>query len=283
MKSRWDFIFETNGFHFERTHRYRGTANIREAPKEDTLPCQRTFEIEIVPDGHPVIPRVEQTGHIYVVLDGEPEITEQFAYWVAGSMSTKISFTHGRMALHSGLVFAERIPETEEEKMAIGDTPYFATVRLIEAEMPKPYDSSSLDSLDATPEALTLMDLYTTAVEDTNPVDSFVGLCRILERLYCGTVYKSHLERGLRASQEFRDIATEVCTTDPSVPFSEADCKALIKDIVRVRGGSAHLYGKTGYLPDGQRTKEELEPLLRVVGQIAREAIRRRTEVVAKS
>src|SRR5690348_11438543 len=115
MRVRWSFIYETRDFRFGRVHTYDGTILPEHRSAFGLDAGCDSFTLKVVPDAKSKFPHAEQTGQLHVELRGRPEETREFAIWIIVHATDRITFSNGKLTVHSGLLRAERLPETPEE------------------------------------------------------------------------------------------------------------------------------------------------------------------------
>lgn len=275
MKSRWDFFIECEDIRFERVHKFLAAVTAEHATAMG-LPAE-SFDAEIViePDKESYDPTVEQTGKLKVTVPGTQEQTKTAAYWLAKNAADQITFSQGRVRINYGLVTGEHLPETPDEEKQIGDTPYFAQAQLIEVKPAPSFDGAALTSVKSSP----LLQQFNDANAAKNPIDRYLGLFRILEDVYGPTDKKTHIAQALKSSDELFSFAEKHISIEQSgkpTNMTRNDFSNLVDKFVKARHQCAHLQRKKdfGITHGDPRARMEIEPLAKMVSELAREALR---------
>lgn len=277
MKTRWEFFFEARGVRFERQHRFiaKGTLTrkMKDSEREVVVDC----ELEIVPDLEQPPLDADQTGRIRILMPGSPEETEELAGYLATSLAERIGFERGSLKVMAGLVTAERIPETQEERDTIRDTPYFARVRLVEHLGTPPFEAGSIGQSSLRPDLTPLLAQFNAAKSSARPCDRLLGLFKVLESLYCDPNRPKQALRSLQQNNELYQLARENLSrrdTPIGEPISREEFTSLLVRIVRTRHHCAHLTPRFGYAAHDPRLLLEVVPMGDVVEILAHAALR---------
>lgn len=282
MKCEWKFFFETRGFRFERKHNFRGS--LREEHRR-VLGLDENideFQVDFVPHSECMFHGAEQSGDLHLVLRGDPEQTREPALRLALRVAQQVSFNlGGELKVLGGLVTGRRIAETENERSAIGEAPYFAEAHMEEYEEPKTFDPSALNSIVMDGPISVAMIQFNSAIQANNIVDRFLGLFKVLESLFT-TKKSDKLSRKLCDSIELRAVADEFARAR-GWSMSGHDYQSLIKDLMMARDQCAHLRAKCkqGVVSGMPEVSTKVEPLADVLKEMAyRSLIRLRAESV---
>lgn len=261
MKTRWEFRFETWDVVVGRPIRLAGRIQGRDrgAPVASTVPV----EVTVLPDLETPHPGADSAGRMEITLSGRPEDTKEHAHIVALQMKEKMCFPHGRMRFRGGVLLAERLPETPEERNEIGDHPHW--VELAVEEVP---DLPSID-----PERLTrvhldrfvgpLLQQFNEAKGLIGPVERFLAFFKIVEAAFAKGRGRKLLQ-ALKQSDELFEIGQGILQ-DLGAEKTRLDRIAFgrfLQNLVRVRDNCAHLRGNTGYRSDDPRLYSEVLPLV---------------------
>lgn len=275
MKIRWQFHFEYEDLEFERTYNYEATISKEQAEKFG-LPTQEFKAFITIKPIEKKDASIRQLGILEITLPGDVEQTEKLAGGLAIAVAQQISFSQGKMKIDGSLISAERLPETEAEIEQIGKKPFFFKVHLVEVLPPTPFKSSSLQKVVSNP----LIIQFNVADKNKNPIDSFIGLFKILEDLYGSPKRKDHIADSLKKSVELKQIAmNEMIFRENNVKkyLTEMEFESLIDDFVRIRHECAHLRSSTGFgISYGDsRVQTDVKPLLEPLRIIAFEAVQK--------
>jgi hypothetical protein len=266
LKTRWEFQFVAHNIVFERDHLFRGQTNIKGNDLD--------FELHLVPDFRSSAP---VRGQILVTMPGAPEDHEEVVHYVVRQACAQISFPHGRVEVRGGFISAERLPETPEEQKQVGDKPHLVRIRLREIQRNPAFDPMQLSMWRPDSRAAELLHQFNEARKKEDPIDSFLGFFKVIEKAYAD-------QRGvgrLPALIQSRDLleAFNIVTDNKDGSKRSVDpntFEGVMRDLVRIRDNCAHLRGKTGYRPFDPRVATEVEPQLPVLAQLARHAVEAR-------
>ena len=266
MKVRWDFYFETSDFKFGRVHKYRGEITDVHAAAFG-VSSQGEFLLTFEPDAECKFPPAEQSGMLRLLLPGRQEETEKLALWLVHNVAEQISFHHGHLKVHGGLVTGEHLPETPEEEEELGEGRYFANAHLEEVLPTPTFEGGSLRIVTGDPEINQAMRQHNAALRSVNPVDRYLGLFRVLEDLLASESKNRKLAAALKASRTLYDVGYAELTKavgDSRRQLTRDEFNALVDQLVEVRDHCAHLRTKQGLgIPHGDpRVSSEIEPLL---------------------
>lgn len=283
MKSQWDFFFECKNFRFDRVYKYEGKIGSEQATAFGLPSANCVFLITIEPDSESKFPGADQTGKLKVLIPGNTEQTKDLAYWIAINSSEHISFFHGELKIHGGLVTAELIPETPEEEEQLGENRFFAEARLVEVQPAPEFDGSSFQQITGDPIISGALRQYNAALKAENPIDQFLGLFRILESFYGPQLEKQTLAVALKSSAELRDIAQKHLTFSDGATtrqLTEDDYFDLVDKLVQTRHECAHLRAQKGFgIHHGDpKVRKEVMPLIKPLSRLAFETIRTRLQ-----
>lgn len=274
VKTRWEFHFAATGFKFARQIAYRVTATDLERDGCPAPSFARSFGAALHPDEKPIDERYDQTGKLNLIFDSSPEESKEFAYWAAYELAGRISFEHGNMDILGGLVTWERIPETEHEREEIGNTPFGADLTLEEVMEPPAFDPARVRAFRTDPEMTRLQALFNESKRSRTPVDQYLGFFRVLEYLYAGAGGHKKLDRALVNSPALvANLRNVAIRSDGGGRLSDAECSALVRELVRMRHRCAHLKRDFGIVPIDNAVESQLMPLLPIAADLAKLAI----------
>jgi hypothetical protein len=279
MKARWQFLIECKGFQFDRVYEFEGTLT-HEQTEALGLPCGDLL-ITIKPEADMGTVGVNQFCKMQILIHGSVEQTKDLACWVAVNASEYISFFHGELKVHSGLLMAERIPETSEEEEMLGDNRWFAEAHLVEVRPTPTFDGASFNKIAADQTVNAAIRHFNAAVKANNPIDQFLGLFRILEDFYSPA--HKYLKEALKRSSEPLKVACQYITYTENGNtgyLTESDYYQLVDKLVETRHQCAHLKTKEGFgIPHGDlRVDNEVTPLIPPLRRLTFEIIRKRLE-----
>ncbi|GJL93573.1 hypothetical protein [Hyphococcus sp.] len=275
MRTEWHFYYELQDYAFARERKFRGGPGVTD---EGVVQIPE-FTLRIIPDPKPVFEGPSETGQLHIEMPGDSAETKQKAIFVAVSVSQKIEFDHGSMKVHSAFITGKHIPETDQEKQQVKDSPYFAEARLIEVRPPETLPNNAIGALVANPKTSRLISTFNAARAARSPIDRFTGYFKVIEDIYSKSKSGSILN-ALKASQELFEIAygtLRVMRGDQKVQVTRQEFNGILRDIVKARDNCSHLRTDIGLglAPNDTRVRVEVEPLVPVLEDLARGAIRR--------
>jgi hypothetical protein len=276
MKTKWQFLFETKDFLFEKEYRFRGSmpkgeVSGRSTEREEDI----EFELIIVPDKERKHPSAEQTGIMYITIPYNYEGGKEVIKGLASLLSQRIWFDFGELKLSTGMIMCERLPETPEEKELVGDAPFAAEVHLEEVVPPPTFDAKLLTDQSAVTMDTRLVAQHNSARKTTNPIEKFLGFFKIIETLFVPHDKKVALQDALLSNEDFYNLFTKVIRYDSPQQY-EKEYKRFILRIVSGRHRCAHMKLKKnfGYWASDPRVKDEIDPHLRALEVLTYYAIR---------
>ncbi|MCW5198667.1 hypothetical protein VU06_02840 [Desulfobulbus sp. F3] len=278
MKTCWHFHFEATDFRFNKKILYKVSSSI---PKQfdSSLPnCAKIFHVEIVPDDSDKKNHTREIGEFKLTFDGTPEQTKNFACWVAHELTRRISFEQrGYMVIMGGLVGWEQLPENEEERELIGNTP-FGLEMLLEEVAESPYfNPASINRYTSSKEYARLMEQFNEANQSRTLVDKFLGYFRIVEFLYYNYGGKKKLEQALLAAEPLRQHVMRFTKQNKSgEPITEDQCSEIIKELYMTRHRCAHLREKFGITSFDKEIETVVQPQLPIIEAAAHCGIKER-------
>jgi hypothetical protein len=275
MKTKWQFFFETADFHFEKETVFKGNFD-KKAVSQSFAEIDEKFEFElnIVPDIEKKIPSATQTGTMFITIPFNYEEGKDFIKFLAHLISQRIAFNFGQIKIHSGLLMCERIPETPEEKELIGDKPFAAEMHLQEVLPSTKFDSTLFINQSAKSMDYRLIEQHNIARHNINPVEKYLGFCKVIESMFGPQDRKTTLEDALLSNPNLYNIFKKVFIYDNPTIYAE-EYKKFIKKIVNGRHKCAHmkLSNDFGYWSSDPRVKDEIEPYLQALEMITYYAI----------
>ncbi len=283
MKSKWEFVFHTDGFKFSRIYKFVGKMTF--TPKTVTTGPAKCveFEMDIVPDKKISQSAMEQTGRLILILAGSPEETKEFAFLIAENAGEQISFFHGKLTLDTGLVSAERIAESTTEEQLIGDKTFSLMMNVEQVVPLKSFNPVVLSAFKLSNEIIPALRQYNTAKESISQIDQYLGFFKVLEQLASATSNSRKATVLLGDSEELYEVACRILTvssSDGKRKLSLDDFRSLVKNMVRTRDHCAHLQTRngTGFVSGDKRVKDELQPLLGLIREFAFELLKTKVD-----
>ena len=269
MKTKWQFKFRSWGITFPKEHRFVGAIGAN-----DEQSVSKEFEFRIIPKSNQKVGDADDAGEFHLTLPGEPDETEQLAHLIVGRVKEQIAFPDSRVEIFGGFITAEKMPDTSQEAEQIGDQRHWIRLSMIEYRPPTIFDPSRLTDLEIPKNFGVLLQLFNEAKKIEKPVEKFLAFFKILENAYADG-------RGTRLSQSlvgndqlFNTFATLIKPAPPGhTSFDRKEFRSLIHKLIRIRDNCAHLRGKTGYLPNDVRIRNEVEPHLGLLIVIAEKII----------
>lgn len=274
MKSEYEFDFSTDGFRFSKSHSFTGTTEKHSAWPSYVGDCSKLkVEFKIVPDldeERPIDPKATQTGKLYVTFPFRSDGVDDFISHIVITFAHQINFNNsGFFDIDLGTYFAELIPETEEEKEELGDRPHFGRLSLTEVIPDPTFDSKAFTKRSSNLD-MALVALYNHATKETNIIDRFLSLFKVLEDF----AYKGS---GKTASNVFKKngiirekyLSSFVDTVNIE-PYEE-----FVDSIIKIRNECAHFKRKSnfGFEVQDIRLKEVKEKYVPILQYIAYELI----------
>jgi hypothetical protein len=276
MKTEWQFIFETKGFKFHQKIRYKG--EVSKPDESNNNESKLEYIVNIVPEDTEPFPGSDQIGKLLIEIPLRPKESKDLAYSIAYLFQENISYTHGKMKIHTGLIGGRRIAENDIEKHEIGDKPYFAEVRMETVDEPCYFDSQIFRSSTKRQNNLRLKAQYNTALAANNEIDKYTGLFKIIEDQFCGNKKKEYMKDVLKSSNKFFNIFSKTFfhsngSTIKSANFSKFT--DFVDKIVNIRNQCSHLKHKNyfGYTYDDPRIKTEVMPAILELDPLIRHLI----------
>lgn len=269
MKTEWQFIFETKNFIFEKNLKFKGHASKSD---ENT---NIEYNGQIVPDENKFIPAAMQTGKLFITLPLRFNEAKELAYYLASNISQKITFEFGEFKIHGGMIACKNIPETQEEEIEVGDTPYNVEAIFEKAVEPNIFKTSAFEKIYSLPLDIDLVAQHNMANKATNSIDKFMGYFKILESQFPPVYRRQTLREAFIGSNILNDIFINTFdfknNEDPLQKFDE-----FISSIVRTRHRCSHLkkYSNFGYLPEDPKIKTEVGPFLQPLEILTHETIK---------
>jgi hypothetical protein len=268
MKTEWQFIFETKNFIFEKNLKFKGHVSKSEDTKIE-------YNGQIDPDENKFRPAAMQRGKLHITLPLRFNEAKELACYIASNISQKITFEFGEFKIHGGLIVCKNIPETQEEEIEVGDTPYNAEAIFEKAVEPSIFEASAFEKISSLPLDIDLVAQHNMATKATNPIDKFMGYFKILESQFPPDSKRQPLREVFIRSNILNDIFINTFdfknNEDPLQKFDD-----FISSIVRTRHRCSHLkkYSNFGYLPDDPKIKTEVGPFLQPLEILTHETIK---------
>lgn len=240
------------------------------------------FDVHIVLEPEAREHRAREWAKLHITVSGTPEKFWPFAERVASQTVELLAFYYDGMRLLGGMVFAERIPENEEERIAIGDKPHAARANFVEAEPPRRFDRDHLRSLPHSLGLSRLLRQFAAARASDNRIDAYLNTFKVVETLYHRD-RRNSTRAALGMSEEFRRLLGRsfqmVVNGTPQEPTND-DVTAMIGRLVQVRNNCAHLreHEAFGYAPGDPEVSRRVDPLYEILSDTARAAIQERID-----
>ncbi len=274
---------------FERIVEYDLTVS-KEHAEDIGLPAIE-FEARVVIEPEVEKPySIKQRGKIHIFLPGRQE-TKDLAYLMANAIANQITFSQGKMDIDWSFVGNELLPEALEEAEKLGENRFGYTMKVEEMLDKVPFNSASLQNLISNP----LIEQFNIANSSPNPIDSFIGLFKILEDLYGSTPLKpafikptkkkgnnkkQELKPSLKSSDELNQIILDNISMNQNGvtrPISQTEIEKLIDKLVDTRHECAHLRSSKGFgiTHSDYRVKTEVEPLLESLRALVYDAVQK--------
>lgn len=239
------------------------------------------FDVSIALEPETREPRAGEWGKLHITVNGTPEKLWPFAERVAAQTVEMLAFYYDGMRLLGGMVFAERIPENEEERAAIGDKAHAARANFIEADPPRRFNREHLRSLPFSLDLGRILRQFAAARASDNPIDAYLNMFKVVETLYHRGKLKARdaLDRSDEFKRLLRQSFQTVVDGKPQEP-TDHDVAGMIGRLVEVRDNCAHLreHNAFGYAPGDPEVQRRVEPLYEILSDTARAAIQERID-----
>lgn len=239
------------------------------------------FEVEIVLEPETDERRAGEWAKLHLTVRGTPERFSPFVERVAAEVAEHLAFYYDGLRLLGGMIFAERIPENDEERTAIGDTPHAVKASFVEADPPRRFDREHLRSFPYSLGFGRLLRQFAAARASDNMIDSYLNMFKVVETLYHRG--KLNAREALSRSDEFRRLLRRsfqmVANGTPQEPTDE-DVTAMINRLVETRDNCAHLreHNSFGYAPGDPEVGSRVQRLYEILTDVARAAIQERID-----
>jgi hypothetical protein len=239
------------------------------------------FEVNIVIEPETQEHRAGEWAKLHITVSGTPETLWPFAERVAAQAVELLAFYYDGMRLLGGMFFGERIPENDEERIAIGDKTHAARAYFVEADPPRQFDREHLRSLPFSLDLGRLLRQFAAARASDNPIDGYLNMFKVVETLYHQGKLKAR--DALSSSDEFKRLLSRsfqvVVNGTPEEPTDD-DVAAMIARLVEIRDNCAHLREQNafGYAPGDPEVRRRVEPLYDILSDTARAAIQERID-----
>lgn len=284
MKTRYTFAIELGRTTLSEpvTIKFATNGDIAVQEGKAVVPLHvENFEVEIVLEPETNERRAGEWAKLHLTARGTFERFSPFVERVAAEVAEHLAFYYDGLRLLGGMVFAERIPENEEEQVAIGDTPHAVKASFVEADPPRRFDREHLRSFPYSLGLGRLLRQFAAARASDNAIDSYLNMFKVVETLY----HRGRLKArdALGQSDEFRRLLCRsfqmVVNGTPQEP-TDADVTAMINRLVETRDNCAHLreHNSFGYAPGDPEVSGRVARLYEILTDIARAAIQERID-----
>jgi hypothetical protein len=273
MKTEWQFFFKTKEFVFEKEYRFQGSmSNITDIDGEKSL-ADFSLYIHIVPNKKPSKTLNTHRGKVYITLPFGLKEGKELIETVAYEFAQRISFEYGKFEIIFGSLFGKRIPETEEEEIEVGDSPWFFEMNVVEAVGSPKFNPNKLAALPSSMDS-GLIATFNSAKNSDNEVNQFLGFFKIIEKKFPPKNKQQSIKECLLGNMDLFNIYTKVFSHN-SIEEAKEEYISYITAIVKARHGCAHLKAEKnfGYIPNDPRIESEVRPYLQSIELITYYAI----------
>lgn len=183
-----------------------------------------------------------------------------------------LNFVHGDFKISRGLDIFTKIPDNDEEKARLGDTPHGCVMRVEEMPNPVNINVELLNKIDKFYPTLRLISQFNAGNASSSPIAKYLNYFKIIEDSYYKG--KGKLKECLKAQQELIKIieGIEITRKDPKDPTKKKKYKftnssQIIEDMVDLRDNCAHLRTKNnfGYAESDIRSLSKLSEYSNIV------------------
>lgn len=272
MKTKWEYRFETDGFVFPKKYSFLGQLNSDdENYLSEGYPSKFDFNVQIEPNEKKKSDPDKQFGKLFLTVPFRYNKAKGIVNHILYKINTHINFEFGKFKIHGGFISGERIPDTDEEEVEIGEEKYFIHMVLETVPQEKSFSPKTLiDSLQKNADS-ELMVQYNHANNCTHPITKFVEFYKIIEDTYSKNFKGEIIKKTLKKS-DLKSVYETVCRNE------DLECdnfEDFIDKIVDSRNKCSHLKNKRqfGYLPNDSRLENEVEPFIFLLKRITHEII----------
>ncbi len=263
MKTEFEFYFSTHGFFFEKDHKFLCTLGEENKPLDliDGLK-KLTFEFRMVRDAQKNETDATQIGSLFLTLPLSSENAEKIIFHLLHLVVQQVNFNNeGTFEVSTAWYRGESIPETEEEKLEIGDRPYFIRINLVECSMESKFDSSQfVNRVSQTQMDFVLIQQHNHAAQAKHPIDKYLSYYKIIEDI-CST--GNSTKKRITAKELLRNNVPlqGIHNFAFNPPKSNEEYGNFVSIIVDIRDKCSHLKRDSdfGYIITDERIQTEVE------------------------
>lgn len=280
MKTEFEFYFSTHGFFFEKDHKFLCTLGDENKPLDliDGLK-KLTFEFRMVRDTQRNETYATQIGSLFLTIPLSSENAEKIIFHLLHLVVQQVNFNNeGTFEVSTAWYRGESIPETEEEKLEIGDRPYFIRMNLVECPMEPKFDSSQfVNRVSQTQMDFVLIQQHNHAAQTKHPIDRYLAYYKIIEDTFSTTTNipaKTMLSRSSMLKGVYKSAFYP--------PRSNKKYQNFISEIVDIRDKCSHLKRSSnfGYITNDERIQTEVEKYIDLMHYITYRLITKNNENV---
>jgi hypothetical protein len=280
LKTEFEFYFSTHGFFFEKDHKFLCTLGNENKPLDliDGLK-KLTFEFRMVRDTQKNETDATQIGSLFLTIPLSSENAKKIIFHLLHLVVQQVNFNNeGTFEVSTAWYRGESIPETEEERLEIGDRPYFIQMNLVECSMEPAFDSSQfVNRVSQTQMDFVLIQQHNHAAQAKHSIDKYLSYYKIIEDI-CSTKKKTGAKELLRNNV----LLKEIYTTAFNPPKSNEEYVDFVSIIVDIRDNCSHLKRDSdfGYIITDERIQTEVETYIDLMHYITYRLITKNNENV---
>lgn len=273
LKTEFEFYFSTHGFFFEKDHKFLCTLGDENKPLELIEGLKKLiFEFQIVRDTQKNETDATQIGSLFLTIPLSSENAEKIIFHLLHVVVQQINFNNeGTFEVSTAWYRGKSIPESEEEKLEIGDRPYFIRINLVECSMESKFDSSQfVNRVSQTQMDLVLIQQHNHAVQAKHPIDKYLSYYKIIEDI-CSTKKRTKAKELVGNNVLLKTIYTAAFNP----PKSNEEYVDFVSIIVDIRDKCSHLKRDSnfGYIITDERIQTEVEKYIDLMHYITYQLI----------
>ncbi|MEI6746210.1 MAG: methylamine utilization protein MauJ [Methylococcaceae bacterium] len=277
MKTEFEFYFSTHGFFFEKDHKFRATLGDETKPLNliDGLK-KLIFEFQIIRNDQKNETKVTQIGSLFLTIPLSADDAEKIVFQLLHLVVQQVNFNNeGTFEVSTAWYRGKSIPETEEERLEIGDRPYFIQMNLVESSMEPKFDSSQfVNRVSQTQMDFVLIQQHNHATQAKHPIDKYLSYYKIIEDI-CST--RSSTKKRITAKELLSNnvLLKEIHNSAFNPPKSNKEYVDFVSIIVDIRDKCSHLKRDNGfgYITTDERIQTEIEKYIDFMHYITHQLI----------
>jgi len=255
MKTEWQFHYKTHGFYFNKEYKFKGKLT---PDNEEHRIEEFTFHLRIeINRATEIATDCEQSGKLFITMPFNYDDAKKYIKLVIFNISQQISFQHGNFEILGGLITGESIPETEEEKIILGDKTCFAEVNIEEVSKTTVFNPENIKNGSYN---VALLSQFNHANKMDHPIERYNAFFKILEDKYSLNIPREKIAESLKNEElytYYKEVFNEYEKTDKD------DFNKFVYEIVDIRHRCSHLKKghEFGYLPNDEELVTRVNPM----------------------